>query len=80
MLTTGIIIGNEQGTPIWHKSDGFAKNEATAKWLFEFCGWKNNVNNELLICQGVVEWPESDLFFPCNMIELWVLGSCLMMN
>jgi len=80
MIATSIIVGMEQGVPVWHKSDGFAKNEQTAKWLYEYCGWTTNKHCQLLICEGVVEWPESDLYFPCNMTELWVLGSCLHLN
>lgn len=78
MITTAIITNTEQGTPIWHKAEGFAKDEKTAKWLFNYCGWSEH--SELLICEAVIEWPESELFFSCNMTELWILGSCLYLN
>jgi hypothetical protein len=81
MITTAIILGLEGNFPIWHKSEGFAKNEKIAKWLFEYCGWKSEkIYPELAICEEIVEAPELDMFFPCNMNQLWVIGSPLFLN
>lgn len=81
MIQTSIILSIEDNFPIWYQHDGFAKNQAIAEWLFAFCGWpKKYPSAELAICIDIIEWPESDTFFPCNQDKLWILGGCLLMN
>ena len=81
MITTTILFQKEDSIPIWHKNDGFAKNEEVAKWLFAMCGWNtNDLSAELLVCEEEINWPQSDYYFPCDMKTLWVLGSCLHLN
>ena len=80
MKSTSIIFHDEL-SPIWPKPglDGFAKTETLAMWLFVYTGWQAR-GGDLLICVEEEEWPESELYFPSNPVELWVLGNCLQMN
>ena len=67
--------------PVEHRHHGFAKSLSVANWLFAYCGWKGKGDYPCLSWViEVIEWPEGDVYFPCNQAELWVLGGCLHMN
>jgi hypothetical protein len=81
MINTSIILNHVGGCPAWHKNEGLAKSRQIALWLFDYCGWSSKtLEAELLICDMVIEWPESDMYFPCDKSQLWILGGCLYMN
>ncbi|GAB3546376.1 hypothetical protein [Spirosoma fluminis] len=79
MITTSIILEFDGRFPIYHQSEGFAKSEAIATWLFAFCGW--SAPCELLVQVGVVEWPEGDVLYPpSDTSEFYVLNNPLRLN
>lgn len=82
MIKTSIITGFDEGFPIWHPYDGFAKNELIAQWLFEHCGWakKEGKPAELCILEQIVDWAEGEDLHPNDHIEFYVLGARLLKN
>lgn len=82
-LSTGIILEMDGNFPIDHNHRGFAKNLKIAEWIFELCGWKDPSGGDypcLTYVVEVIEWPEGDLYFPCDSRELYVLNARLIMN
>lgn len=81
MKKTAIIIGFEGQFPIWYKFEGLAKDLNVAKWIFNYCGWNSiNKNSQLLICEETIDWKEGDKYFPCNSLEVFILGNKIIMN
>ncbi|MBD2705512.1 hypothetical protein IC229_33180 [Spirosoma sp. BT702] len=82
MIKTGIILGEENNFPIWHKSAGLAKSLSIAWWLFEFTGWKQQGQNypDMAYVVETIDWPEGDEYFPCDNRELFILENRLIMN
>jgi hypothetical protein len=82
MIKTSIILGIQDGFPIWSPCDGFAKNLSIAKWLFSFCGWKNEQSTypELTYQIATVDCSEGAVFYFYDPTKLYVLGKCIFLN
>jgi hypothetical protein len=81
MIKTAIIIGFQDNFPIWYKFEGFAQNLNVANWMFDYCGWNNlDKNSQLLICEETINWNEGDKYFPCNGLEVFILGEKRILN
>ncbi|RIV20349.1 hypothetical protein DYU11_20065 [Fibrisoma montanum] len=83
MIHTVIILEYADAPPVWYNHEGFAKSEADAMWLFEFCGWKP-INDEcypqLCLLDEEGRLSEAELGYQSNPSELQVLGTCLLLN
>lgn len=78
MIKTVTLLTPSQDNQIW--LDGFAVNKKVGKWLYKWCGWnKEPYPTDILFQEEVIEAPEMD-WWPCNPLELYVLGKPLLMN
>lgn len=88
MIRTQIILGLQNGTPVFLPQEGLAVSTKIAYWLFSYCGWKNQKSGypilhflpeEPSIQQEEIEREEGYLYFD-NKFEWWVLGGCINLN
>jgi len=81
MVKSAIILEMQGKFPIWHRSDGFAKDVDTAVWIFKLCGWNRGGEfPSLCVMVEEIDWEEGDRYFPNQHLCQWVLGLPVLMN
>ena len=81
MIETSSVLYKDGKFPIRHNLTGLAVSVGVARWLFVYCGWKQQAEfPDLQWVESTTEWAESENQFPSDKFELWVVGSRLHLN